>query len=307
MDLISTKCWPRAKSCTLDPHKAFRFLVLDRGLSCSKGTLLKISTRICCNKTKKHSRKGKTQEKDENSFPLEEIPNRDDGPDSPSSGTAYIQHENKTFSSNTKEIETKVIVPSRNDVLRACTVTCGLIGALGVLIRQISHVASEEGWPLKDCTANVTFGFELWHLELVVGSVLLVSSTRFLLLKIWPDFANSSETANQQVLTSLEPLDYLVVAFLPGISEELLFRGALLPLFGINWMSILAVAALFGILHLGGGRNYSFSIWATFVGLVYGYATILSSSAAIPMASHALNNLVGGIIWRYQRRLGKSS
>ncbi|XP_073144581.1 uncharacterized protein [Henckelia pumila] len=91
-----------------------------------------------------------------------------------------------------------------------------------------------------------------WHLDLVVGSVLLVSSTQFLLLKIWPDFAKSSETAKQLVLTSLEPLDYLVVAFLPGKSEELLFRGALLPLFGINWTSILAVAALFGVLHLGG-------------------------------------------------------
>lgn len=307
MDLISTNCWPRAKSCTLHLHTAFRFLVLDRGLRCSKGTSLKITTRICCNKTKTYSRKGKTQEKVDNSFPVEEMPNQDVGPDSPSLGAAYIQDEDKIFSSNTMEIETKVIVPSRNDVLRACTVTCGLIGALGVLIRQISHVASEEGWPLNDCSANITLGFELWHLELVVGSVLLVSSTRFLLLKIWPDFAKSSETANQQVLTSLEPLDYLTVAFLPGISEELLFRGALLPLFGINWTSILAVAALFGILHLGGGRNYSFAIWATFVGLVYGYATILTSSAAVPMASHALNNLVGGIIWRYQRSLEESS
>ncbi|XP_073304862.1 uncharacterized protein [Primulina huaijiensis] len=305
MDLICTNCWPRAKSCTLHLHTAFRFL--DRGLSCSKGTSLRISTRICCNKNKKYSRKGKTQEKDENLFPVEEIPIQDVGPDSPSSGTAYIQHENKIFSSNTMEIETKFIIPSRNDVLRACTVTCGLIGALGVLIRKISHVASAEGWPLNDCSENIRFGFELWHLELVVGSVLLVSSTRFLLLKIWPDFAKSSETANRQVLTSLEPLDYLAVAFLPGISEELLFRGALLPLFGINWTSILAVATLFGILHLGGGRNYSFAVWATFVGLVYGYATILTSSAVVPMASHSLNNLVGGIIWRYQKRLEESS
>ncbi|XP_073033099.1 uncharacterized protein, partial [Primulina eburnea] len=148
-----------------------------------------------------------------------------------------------------------------------------------------------------------TIGFELWHLEFVVGSILLVSSARFLLLKIWPDFAKSSETANQLVLTSLKPLDYLVVAFFPGMSEELLFRGELLPLFGINWTSILAVAALFGILHLGGGRNYSFAIWATFVGLVYGYATILTSSATVSIASPALNNLVGDIIRRYRRGL----
>lgn len=99
-----------------------------------------------------------------------------------------------------------------------------------------------------------------------------------------------------QVLTSLEPVDYMIVSFLPGISEvhkrnslccllysnarknwywfipllhwyilvvlqELLFRGALLPIFGINWTSILGVSALFGVLHLGSGRKYSFAVW----------------------------------------------
>nr|GMD98937.1 prenyl-dependent CAAX protease, putative [Ipomoea batatas] len=97
------------------------------------------------------------------------------------------------------------------------------------------------------------------------------------------------------VLTSLEPLDYIVVSFLPRVSEEFLFRGALLPLFGANWPSALAVAAVFGILHLGSGRKYSFAIWnlATFVGLAYGYATISTSSIIVPMAAHALNNLIG--------------
>ncbi|KAL0385423.1 UNVERIFIED_CONTAM: hypothetical protein Sradi_2936600 [Sesamum radiatum] len=171
----------------------------------------------------------------------------------------------------------------------------------------VSHFAAREGWPVLDCSADITFSFELWHLELIAGSVILVSSSRFLLLKTWPDFAESSQAANQQVLTSLEPLDYLLVAFLPGISEELLFRGALLPLFGVNWTSIFAVAALFGVLHLGSGRKYSFAVWATFVGLVYGYATTLSSSIIVPMASHALNNLVGGIIWRYSSNSSKST
>lgn len=36
------------------------------------------------------------------------------------------------------------------------------------------------------------------------------------------------------------------------------------------------------------------------VGFVYGYATIESSSLVVPMVSHAVNNLVGGILWRYR-------
>ncbi|GMP82523.1 hypothetical protein CsSME_00036784 [Camellia sinensis var. sinensis] len=97
----------------------------------------------------------------------------------------------------------------------------------------------------------------------------------------------------------------MIVAFVPGVSEELLFRGALLPLFGMNWKSALLVAALFGVLHLGNGRKYSFALWATFVGFVYGYATILSSTFVVPMASHAVNNLVGGLVWRYTSKSSK--
>ncbi|KAK4283510.1 hypothetical protein QN277_000453 [Acacia crassicarpa] len=190
-------------------------------------------------------------------------------------------------------------ITSRTAVLQACTITSGLLAALGLTIRQVSHIASMGGLPVLDCSSVVSFDFETWHLELIIGLVVLISSCRFLLLKTWPDFAESSEAANQQILTSLQPLDYMAVAFLPGISEELLFRGALLPLLGMNWISIGVVALVFGVLHLGSGRKYSFAIWATFVGLAYGYATILSSSIVVPMASHALNNLIGGIFWRY--------
>ncbi|CAJ1938239.1 unnamed protein product [Sphenostylis stenocarpa] len=190
-------------------------------------------------------------------------------------------------------------LPSRSAVLQACIITSGLIAALGLVIRQVSHVAFVEGLPVLDCSTEVSFGFELWHLELITGLVVLISSSRYLLLKTWPNFAESSEAANQLVLSSLQPLDYIVVAFLPGISEELLFRGAILPLLGTNWNSIVIAALIFGVLHLGNGRKYSFAIWATFVGLAYGYATILSSSVAVPMASHAVNNLIGGLLWRY--------
>ncbi|XP_057530299.1 uncharacterized protein LOC130808807 isoform X2 [Amaranthus tricolor] len=188
---------------------------------------------------------------------------------------------NDEFASVDKKNEVNLVpnaTPSRGAVLQACTITSGLIAALGLLIRQV------------------------WHLELIMGLVVLISMSRYILLKTWPDFAESSEAANKQVLTSLEAYDYLIVAFLPGISEELLFRGGMLPLLGLTWKSALAVAALFGVLHLGSGRKSSFAVWATFVGLAYGYAAIVSSSLVVPMASHALNNLVGAVLWRQTSR-----
>ncbi|KAL1199927.1 hypothetical protein V5N11_018335 [Cardamine amara subsp. amara] len=203
-------------------------------------------------------------------------------------------------------IDDDVVAAPRDKVLQACTVTSGLMVALGLIIRKASHVASSEGLPVPDCSIDVPFGFETWHLGLIAGIVVFISSSRFLLLKSWPDFADSSEAANQQILTSLEPLDYLVVAMLPGISEEMLFRGALMPLVGTNWNGIVAVGLIFGLLHLGSGRKYSFAVWASIVGIVYGYTAVLSSSLLVPMASHSLNNLVGGLLWRYSSSKPKS-
>lgn len=42
-------------------------------------------------------------------------------------------------------------------------------------------------------------GVEIWHLELITGLVMLISSCRYFLLRTWPDFAESTEAANRQV------------------------------------------------------------------------------------------------------------
>nr|CAB3455521.1 unnamed protein product [Digitaria exilis] len=164
----------------------------------------------------------------------------------------------------------------RSAVLQACTLTSGLLLAGGLLLRQVSHLASLNGWPIADPT-DVSCKF----------------------------FSPSSQINEINILTSLEPLDYIVVACLPGISEELLFRGALMPILGLNWISALLVGTIFGALHLGNGRKYSFAIWATFVGFAYGIGTIASSSVIVPMVSHSLNNIIGGLLWQFTKNSQK--
>ncbi|CAL5077270.1 unnamed protein product [Urochloa decumbens] len=218
----------------------------------------------------------------------------------------------------------------RSAVLQSCTLTSAFLLAGGLLLRQASHLASLNGWPIPDPTdvscrifpkineINVgkmpcgifttlfsAVNFETWHLELIAGLVIVISSSRYILLQTWSDFRDSSEAANTQILTSLEPLDYIAVACLPGISEELLFRGALMPILGLNWISALIIGTIFGILHLGNGRKYSFAIWATFVGFAYGIGTIASSSVIVPMVSHSINNIIGGLLWRFTKNSQK--
>lgn len=42
--------------------------------------------------------------------------------------------------------------------------------------------------------------FEMWHLGLITGLVVVISLSRYTLLKTWPDFAESSDAANRQVV-----------------------------------------------------------------------------------------------------------
>lgn len=189
--------------------------------------------------------------------------------------------------------------PGRDAVLRACGVTSGIFAAIALTIRQVSHIASEAGLPFPDCAEAMPYTLEWSQAEMIAALVVFISSCRQLLLIFWPEFAESSKAANQQVLGSLGTWDYVVVSFLPGISEELLFRGGFLPLIGLDWKGVTVVGITFGALHLGGGRKYAFAVWASFVGTIYGFAAILSSSLIVPIAAHSLNNLIGGLLWRY--------
>ncbi|MBW1710411.1 MAG: CPBP family intramembrane metalloprotease [Deltaproteobacteria bacterium] len=81
----------------------------------------------------------------------------------------------------------------------------------------------------------------------------------------------------------------LLVAFLPGICEEVMFRGVVLS--GIRqklpaaW-SVVAVAIVFGIFHLSPYRFIPTSL----IGLVLGYMTVRTGSIFPAMFAHFLNN-----------------
>ena len=73
------------------------------------------------------------------------------------------------------------------------------------------------------------------HAAIAVGCAALVTTARVQLLQRWPAFAEASMRSNRQVMSQLQALDIVWLAALPGISEELLFRGALIPLLFPDW------------------------------------------------------------------------
>lgn len=81
----------------------------------------------------------------------------------------------------------------------------------------------------------VNLNFNVSHMAVALGCAGAISGARLLLLQKWPAFAEATNKSNQQVLQNLAPFDLLWVSFLPGISEEFLFRGALIPSLYPDW------------------------------------------------------------------------
>ena len=73
------------------------------------------------------------------------------------------------------------------------------------------------------------------HAAIAVSCAALVTAARALLLQRWPAFAEASQRSNGLVMPKLSALDLAWLAALPGFSEELLFRGALIPSLYPDW------------------------------------------------------------------------
>eukprot|EP00252_Welwitschia_mirabilis_P019074 TRINITY_DN4325_c0_g1_i3.p1 TRINITY_DN4325_c0_g1~~TRINITY_DN4325_c0_g1_i3.p1 ORF type:complete len:263 (-),score=46.77 TRINITY_DN4325_c0_g1_i3:72-860(-) len=85
----------------------------------------------------------------------------------------------------------------RADVMKACITTSGAFTVASLIIRQVSHVVSEEGLPFPDCAQIMPYSIGLPQPEILLALVLMISSSRQLLLLFWSEFSESSQTANQ--------------------------------------------------------------------------------------------------------------
>lgn len=83
-------------------------------------------------------------------------------------------------------------------------------------------------------------------------------------------------------------LNLIIIAVLPAILEEAVFRGSVLRVlrpFG-DWFAVLVSSVLFGLMH-GNVRQIPFAI---IVGLVLGWLYVSTNSLRLPMAVHFANN-----------------
>ncbi|MBW4612465.1 MAG: CPBP family intramembrane metalloprotease [Desmonostoc vinosum HA7617-LM4] len=94
---------------------------------------------------------------------------------------------------------------------------------------------------------------------------------------------------------------------LPGLSEELLFRGVMLPALGSDDVAVILSSLCFGILHLSGSQQWPYVIWATIIGVILGYSTLLSGNLLVPILAHITTNWISSCLWKIWRLSGVKS
>jgi membrane protease YdiL (CAAX protease family) len=83
-------------------------------------------------------------------------------------------------------------------------------------------------------------------------------------------------------------LSLILLGVLSGLSEELLFRGALQPVCGF-WITSIG----FGLLHVGPSRTFlPWTVWAIVMGLILGAMFEWTGSLLGPIVAHATINAV---------------
>lgn len=92
----------------------------------------------------------------------------------------------------------------------------------------------------------------------------------------------------RDLLGPLTGNEIIILALASSIGEELLFRGALLPWFGV-WIQ----GAVFALLHVGPGKRFiPWTISALVLGIGFGWVAVWTGNLGAPIAAHFAINFL---------------
>lgn len=120
--------------------------------------------------------------------------------------------------------------------------------------------------------------------------------------RIWKAYRYSADIYLAMILNPLKPADLLWLGILPGMSEEFLFRGVMLPAIGMNWFGIVISSLCFGALHCFNPRHLGYVVWATVVGAALAITALLTHNLLVPVVAHTFTNLLSSYLWKRKQR-----
>ncbi|HEY9725405.1 MAG TPA: CPBP family intramembrane glutamic endopeptidase [Chroococcales cyanobacterium] len=155
------------------------------------------------------------------------------------------------------------------------------------------HLGSVKLLPLQGTPQALLLG-----LAIALG----ISCASSLVYRLWPAYRQSADFYLEMVLKPLVLPDLIWLGLLPGMSEELLFRGVMLPAVGLNATGVLATSLLFGVLHLSGRQQWPYVVWASVVGLLLGFSAVATGNLLVPIVAHIVTNLLSSYLWKLGHR-----
>ncbi|MGK7878161.1 MAG: lysostaphin resistance A-like protein [Xenococcaceae cyanobacterium] len=136
------------------------------------------------------------------------------------------------------------------------------------------------------------------------GMAVGITAASSIIYRLWPAYRHSADFYLDLVLKPLVWPDLIWLGLLPGLSEELLFRGVMLPALGLNFTAVVISSLLFGVLHLSGAQQWPYVVWATLVGFVLGYSALATGNLLVPIVAHIFTNLVSSGLWKAGKSVG---
>ncbi len=177
-----------------------------------------------------------------------------------------------------------------------------VMGVTAVLLMVISKI-----WQKIGSVQLLPLVFDnkalVWGIGLAAG----ITITSSIIYRLWPAYRESADIYLNMVIRPLLWPDLIWLGLLPGLSEELLFRGVMLPALGLNLTAVIISSLLFGILHLSGAGQWPYVVWATVVGFSLGYVALITGNLLIPIAAHIITNLVSSCLWKFTHADGNES
>lgn len=187
---------------------------------------------------------------------------------------------------------------TRTQVLIAMGVTALLLLFLAKVIQYFGSFATlPMTWQLQNAVLGIGIG-------------LGITAASAVIYQLWPQYRLSASLYLQLVIQPLVWTDLIWLGLLPGLSEELLFRGVIFPWVGLNWVGLILSSIVFGVLHLNSPQQWSYVVWVTVVGFVLGYSAWSTGNLLVPVIAHLTTNIITGVSWKIthppQHPLGKT-
>ena len=162
-----------------------------------------------------------------------------------------------------------------------------LFAGCAVTFCLIRKVKISEVFPIKKFSIKDFFGCVC----LLIGGFLLSIISIFIMIALFPDSAEEITSlsgflydGNMNYITTL-----IVVAILPGICEESVYRGAIFSTFRSmkkEWLAIALVGLFFSINHLSLLRGpFTF-----IVGMIFAYVMVKKNNILLTMMMHTMLN-----------------